>query len=319
MDPLKKALFYRIDGVLLLLYAMLVITGIAAIYSVDHRATDTALIMMHKNYMKQVMWFGYSLVLGFAILLTDSKFFSSTAFLAYTLALALLVFTIFGGVDVKGSRSWLGVGSFRFQPGEVAKIFTALALAKFMSLPETNFKTLKNRLIAAAIALVPALLIILQKETGLALVYFSFFLVMYREGLPNTILIIGFSIIALVLATLIVDRKPLFIALTVLGVIAGIILRQTFPRRWGARVILVAVWLVCITFSQIAVPFVFKHVLQKHQIERIYSTIGKEVPDEYNKALVAGEEVKKGNSSEYNVLQSKIAIGSGGLCGVRAF
>jgi rod shape determining protein RodA len=139
--------------------------------------------MMHKNYMKQVMWFGYSLVLGFAILLTDSKFFSSTAFLAYTLALALLVFTIFGGVDVKGSRSWLGVGSFRFQPGEVAKIFTALALAKFMSLPETNFKTLKNRLIAAAIALVPALLIILQKETGLALVYFSFFLVMY-QGRP---------------------------------------------------------------------------------------------------------------------------------------
>ena len=315
MDPLRKALFYRIDGVLLLLYAMLVVTGIAAIYSVDHRATDTALIMMHKNYMKQVMWFGYSLILGFFILLTDSKFFSSIAFLAYTIALALLIFTIFGGVDVKGSRSWLGVGAFRFQPGEVAKIFTALALAKFMSLPETNFKTLKDRLIATAIALVPALLIILQKETGLALVYFCFFLVMYREGLPNTILIVGFSIIALVLATLIVDRKPLFIAITALCVVAGLVLRQIFPRRWGVRLVLVAVWVVCIVFSQLAVPFVFKHVLQKHQIERIYSTIGKDVPDEYNKALVAGEEVKKGNSSEYNVLQSKIAIGSGGMWG----
>jgi rod shape determining protein RodA len=73
------------------------------------------------------------------ILLTDSKFFSSFAFLIYTVAIAVLIITIFAGVDVKGSRSWLGVGSFRFQPGEVAKIFTAMALAKFFSLPETNF------------------------------------------------------------------------------------------------------------------------------------------------------------------------------------
>src|ERR1043165_5599971 len=174
-SSLRKALFYRIDGVVLMLYIALVTVGILAVFSVEHRATDASLLMMSKSHTKQLIWFGYSLALGFVILLTDSKFFSSMAFLAYTIALALLVFTIFGGVDVKGSRSWLGAGSFRFQPGEVAKIFTALALAKFMSLPETNFKTLKDRLIATAIAVVPALLIILQKETGLALVYFCFF------------------------------------------------------------------------------------------------------------------------------------------------
>jgi rod shape determining protein RodA len=315
MDPLKKALFYRIDSILLLLYFLLVAIGILCIYSVEHRATDTRLIMMNKEYMKQVIWFGYSLALGFMILLTDSKFFSSFAFLAYTVGLAILIFTIFGGVDVKGSRSWLAIGSFRFQPGEVAKIFTALAIAKFISLPETNFKTLKDRLVAIAIAMLPAIFIILQKETGLALVYFAFFLVMYREGLPNIILILGFSVIALVLGTLAVDRKPLFTALTVLAVLVGILMRHTLRRRLEARILLVAIWGVCILFSQVAVPFVFKHVLQKHQIERIYSTIGKEVPDEYNKALVAGEETKKVNSSEYNVLQSKIAIGSGGLWG----
>src|ERR1700679_716041 len=153
MSSLRKALFYRIDGVVLLLYMLLVVVGILAIFSVEHRSTDVTIIMMNKSYMKQLTWFGYSLLLGMMILLTDSKFFSSFAFLMYTIGLAVLVITIFAGVDVKGSRSWLGIGSFRFQPGEVAKIFTSMALAKFLSLPETNFKTLKARLIGVGIAL----------------------------------------------------------------------------------------------------------------------------------------------------------------------
>ncbi len=313
MSSLRKSLFYRIDGVVLLLYTLLVIVGILAVFSVEHRASD-ALIMMNKSYMKQLVWFGYSLLFGMVILLTDSKFFSSFAFLTYTAGIAVLIITIFAGVDVKGSRSWLGIGSFRFQPGEVAKIFTSLAIAKFLSLPETNFKTLKHRFIAVGIALTPALLIILQNETGLALVYLCFFLVMYREGLPNTVLVIGFSVIALVLATLLIDRKVLFVVLTVGMGIVAVLMRNTLRRRWEPRVFLLSIWFVCILFSQVAVPFVFKHVLKKHHIERIYSMIGKEVPDEYDKTMVAGEE-KKGNSSEYNVLQSKIAIGSGGFWG----
>ena len=314
MSSLRKALFYRIDGITLMLYLLLVTVGILAVFSVEHHTTDTSIIMMNKSYMKQVVWFGYSLLLGFMILLTDSKFFSSFAFLIYTVCIAVLIVTIFAGVDVKGSRSWLGVGSMRFQPGEVAKIFTSLALAKFLALPETNFKTLKHRIIASCIALFPAVLILLQKETGLALVYFCFFLVMYREGLPNAILIVGFSVIALVLATLLVDRKLLFIVITAITLLIAFLIRHLLRRKIAPRFILVFSWLFCIGFSQIAVPFVFKHVLQRHQIDRIFSTLGKEVPDEYDKTMVAGEE-KKGNSSEYNVLQSKIAIGSGGLWG----
>lgn len=314
MTSLRRALFYRIDGVVLLLFVLLVAVGILAVFSVEHRATDPTLIMMNKSYMKQLVWFGYSLILGFMILLTDSKFFSSFAFLIYTVALAVLVVTIFAGVDVKGSRSWLGIGSFRFQPGEVAKIFTAMALAKFMSLPETNFRTLKHKLVAAAIAIAPAVLILLQKETGLALVYFCFFLVMYREGLPNAFLVIGFSVLALVMATLLIERKILFIVLTALAIIIGLLMRHTLRRRMAPRIILLGSFVLSILFSQVAVPFAFKHVLQKHQIDRIYSTIGKDVPDEYNKSQAQGED-KKVNSSEYNVLQSKIAIGSGGFWG----
>jgi rod shape determining protein RodA len=314
MSSLRKSLFSRIDGITLLLYVLLVTVGILAVFSVEHRTTDVSIFIMKKSYMKQLMWFGYSLLIGLFILLTDSKFFSSFALLAYTVGLAVLVITIFAGVDVKGSRSWLGVGSFRFQPGEVAKIFTSLALAKYLSMPETNFKRLKDRMIAVAIAMTPAALIILQKETGLALVYFCFFLVMYREGLPNAVLIVGFSVVALVLATLLVDRKMLFIILTALAIVIGLLMRHALRRKMAPRIILVGGWLFCMLFSQVAVPFAFKHVLQRHQIDRIFSTLGKEVPDEYDKTMVAGEE-KKGNSSEYNVLQSKIAIGSGGFWG----
>lgn len=313
---LKKTLFNRIDGVLLLLYISLVTIGILAIFSVEHRSTDTSLIMMNKSYMRQVVWLGYSFIIGFLIILTDSKFFSSFAFLIYTVGIAILIVTIFAGVDVKGSRSWLGVGSFRFQPGEVAKIFTSLALAKYLSLSETNFKKLKDRMIGVAIAMAPAVLIILQKETGLALVYFCFFLVMYREGLPNAILIIGISMVALVITTLLLDRTTLAVVITGITLLIAFGIRTTLRRKIAPRVILISAWLFAIVFSQVAVPMVFKHVLQKHQIERIYSMIGIDVPKEYNKALAPGEEEKEQtNSSEYNVLQSKIAIGSGGLMG----
>ncbi len=316
MSDLKKTLFNRIDTPLLLMYLALVTVGILAIFSVEHRTTDTSLIMMNKSYMKQIIWLGYSLFIGFIIILTDSKFFSSFAFLLYTICIIILIITIFAGVDVKGSRSWLGVGGFRFQPGEVAKIFTAMALAKFFSLNETNFKKLRDRLIAAAIALAPAVFILLQKETGLALVYMCFFLVMYREGLPSVILILGFAAIALVLTSLLINRTTLAILLTVFTILIGLIIRHTLKRRIAARVILISAWGFSLLFSQVAVPFVFKHVLQKHQIERIYSMIGIDVPDEYNKAIAPGEEKKeKTNSSEYNVLQSKIAIGSGGMFG----
>ena len=137
---LGKSLLSRVDGLTLLFYVLLVAVGITAIFSVEHRTTDLSIIMMNKSYMKQLVWFGYSLALGMFILLTDSKFFSSIALLAYTIGLGVLFITIFAGVDVKGSRSWLGVGSFRFQPGEVAKIFTSLALAKFLSLPENQLQ-----------------------------------------------------------------------------------------------------------------------------------------------------------------------------------
>ncbi len=314
MSAQSKSIFGRLDTLTLVLYLSLVFIGVMTVFSVEHRSTDPSIFMMSKNHMKQFMFLGVSLFVGLIIIFTDSKFFSSFAYLSYTIGIFLLIITIFAGVDIKGSHSWLGVGAARFQPGEVCKIFTSLALSKFLSSPDTNFQTLRHRLIGAAFALAPAVLIILQKETGLALVYFCFFLVMYREGLPNIILIIGFSLVALTLASLLVDRLVLFIIITALTAAGGYLIRRELKRNVSARILLVGAWLVCILFSQVMVPVLFKYVLQKHQIERIYSTLGQDVPESYMKAGQKKDE-KKGNVSDYNVKQSKIAIGSGGFWG----
>lgn len=316
MSTDKKNVLQRIDGILLLLYLVLVCVGLLTVFSVEYRSTDPSIFMATKSHMRQATWLGISLFVGTLILSTDSKFFSSFAFLSYTIGIFLLLITIVAGTDIKGSHSWLGAGSVRFQPGEVHKIFTSLALAKFLSLPETNFKTLKHRLIGAALALVPCAIIILQDETGLALVYFCFFLVMYREGLPNVVLIIGFSAVVLTIASLLVDRMILFYIITGIAVIAGVLLRWELKRDWTTRLVLVGVWLVCIGFSTFAVPFVFKNVLKSYQIDRIYSMLGTDVPESFIKVNPDEEApTKRTNVSDYNVTQSKIAIGSGGLWG----
>lgn len=314
MSAQGKSLFSRLDTTTLVLYLSLVFIGLMAVFSVEYRNTDPSIFMMNKSHMKQVVWLGISLFVGLLIVFTDSKFFSSFAYLSYAVGILLLIVTIFAGSDVKGSHSWLGPPGLRFQPGEVCKIFASLALSKFLSSPDTNFQTLRHRLIGAALALIPAILIVLQKETGLALVYFCFFLVMYREGLPNIILIIGFSLVALTLATLLIDRLLLFIIITSLAAIGGYLIRRELKRNVSARILLVGVWLVCMLFSQVMVPVLFKYVLQKHQIERIYSTLGQDVPESYLKPGQKKDE-KKGNVSDYNVKQSKIAIGSGGFFG----
>lgn len=312
----SKSIFKSIDNVTLVLYLVLVFIGLLAVFSVEYKTTDPTIFMMSKSHMKQFMWLGISLFVGLIILWTDSKFFSSFAFLFYTIGIFLLVITIFAGKSMKGSHSWLGFGSFAFQPGEVCKIFTSLALAKFLSIPETNFNTLKDRLIGAAIAIVPAFIIILQDETGLALVYFSYFLVMYREGLPNIVLIIAFSAITLGITTLLVDRTILFFILTGAALIVGLLMRRAIKRNMIILFILIGVWGIGVGFSQLLVPFAFKHVLKGYQTDRIFSMLGKEVPEEYVKYHSNEDEpVKRTNSSDYNVTQSKIAIGSGGLWG----
>lgn len=310
MSQGRKPITSRVDWPIIFLYLALVTIGISAVYSVEYISFDQPFFDMSKSHMKQLTWLGISLIIGLIIILTDSKFFSSVAYLSYLIGIVLLLATFALGSEVKGSHSFIKFGSFSFQPGELCKIFTALALARFLSTPETNFKTLRDRLIASAIVLVPCVIIIKQNETGLALVYFAFFLAMYREGLPNSILVFGISMTGLVLGTLLIERLPLFLIITAVCGLSAWLLRKQIRRNKLIVLGIVGGWLFAVTFSQFAVPYVFKHVFQGYQTERVYSMLGQDVPPEYQKP---GSTARK--DADYNVRQSKIAIGSGGLLG----
>jgi rod shape determining protein RodA len=256
------------------------------------------------------------LFIGIFILLTDSKFFPATANLWYAVGIVLLLLVFPFHSNVKGTESIIRFGGFQFQPAEFCKVCVCLALAKYLSRVDTDFTKTRSQLIAAGIAVTPALITIMQKETGLALVYFSFFLVMYREGLPAIVLIVGFSIAALVIATLVIEPNTLAIILTVTAGLVVYLNRRQIKRRKSVLFTIVLLWLLCVGVQRFAVPFIFQHVLQKHQVERIFSLFGKDnpysgLPAELESATAA----KKEATSDYNVRQSKIAIGSGGVLG----
>ena len=311
-----------IDWSLIWLYLLLVAIGIMAIFAATYNDRDpvvASFFSFRTDYSKQFYYFMIAGVFGIFILLTDSKFFPATANLWYAVGILLLLLVFPFGAKVKGTESIIRLGGFQFKPAEFCKVCVCLALSKYLSLPDLDFSRSRSHLIAGAIALTPAIMSILQSETGLALVYFSFFLVMYREGLPATILVIGFSVAGLVVATLVIDKNILAIILTAIAVLIIYLLWRQIKRDRSLLIMIVLIWAVCVGIQRFGVPLLFQQVFKPYQVERIFSTIGKEVPEEYmkpeEKRRLELEEIKKKKDPDYNVKQSKIAIGSGGLTG----
>lgn len=321
MSQKKAEISKGVDYVLVVVYLILVAIGLMAIFGVTYNEGDPVLqsfLGFKTDYSKQFYFAGISLILGLFLLLTDSKFFPATANLWYTAGILMLLLVFPFHSSVKGTESIIRIGSFNFQPAEFCKVTVALALAKYLSNPELDFTKTRSQLIATAIILTPAILAILQKETGLALVFFAFFLVMFREGLPAIVLVVGFASAALVVATLLLDKNVLAIILTVIAGLVVFFSRRQIKRNKGLLVKIILIWVVCVGVQRFGVPFAFKHIFGKHQVERIYSTIGKEIPEEYLKGNMGEIDAKTGkqnNTADYNVKQSKIAIGSGGLLG----
>ncbi len=309
-----------IDVTIIWLYLLLVIIGITAIFAVTYKEGDAVIasfLSFKTDYSKQLYFFGVAAVLAIFILLTDSKFFTATANIWYALGIVLLLLVFPFHTNIKGTESIIRFGGFQFQPAEFCKVCVCLALAKYISLPNLDFRKSRSQLIAAGIVLLPAILTIFQKETGLALVFFSFFIVMYREGLPATVLIIGGSLAALVVATLLVDKNILAIAIIVVAIITAWVMYRTARRKRGIITNVVLVALICVGIQRFGVPFIFQNVMQPHQVERIFSTIGRDIPDEYRKPgdLATTQKAIGKKDVDYNVKQSKIAIGSGGFSG----
>jgi len=319
----KKPLITRgVDTAMIWMYALLTLFGLLCIFSVEYRSgadVVSTFFDFQKNYSKQLYYLIFCAVIAIFILLTDTKFFTATPNLFYVMGLLLMLCTFFVGKTVNGSKSWIPLGFMNLQPVETAKIFTALALAKYLSIPDTEFQKPRTQLIAAAISFLPAVFSILQNETGLALVYFSFLIPMYREGLPPVYLVLGASLALLLVFTLLFPPLYLFIGLSLSALIFIYAYRTQIRKNQIILLLIIGIWAVSTLFSSLVVPFLFRHVFQKYQADRIFSMVGRDNPYANDKSLatLTPEQLKKSKDAgeNYNVKQSKIAIGSGGFLG----
>jgi len=294
-DRNSEAVLQNIDWMLVTLYLVMVTMGWFNIYAAVYNEEYKNIFDTSQSYGMQLVWIVTSLFLAFVILVIDGEFFPSFAYVVYGAFLLLLIATIFVAEPIKGSRSWIVVGSFRVQPAEFAKFATNLALAKFLSNLNIKIEKLSTKMVAAALFAVPALIIILQNETGSALVYAAFILVLFREGLSGNFLILGVAMAVLFVLSLLVDTTILSIILTVL---AG---ATFFFVRFKPRNLMIVGGLLVgsLLFVQ-SVDYAFTNILAPHQKMRINVLLGKELDPK---------------GAGYNVNQSKIAIGSGGLLG----
>jgi rod shape determining protein RodA len=308
-----------IDSIIVWLYALLVAIGILCIFMVEYKPGINVLQSFlggTTSYSKQFFFTGVCIITATFILLSDSKLFTAFANLFYAFGILLMLATFVLGKNINGSKSWIPLGGgFNLQPAELCKIFTALALAKLLSRQETDFTKLKSQVIAAVIALTPAALSIAQHEMGLALVYLTFFIVMYREGLPPGLLIVGFSFAVLVVATLVLEPNTLAIILTTLAALTIYFLRRQIKRQKKLLTIIITIWVVCVGVQRFAVPYIFDNVFECYQSTRIYSMVGKDYDCSSNKNVSTNPKKQQHKPDDYNVRQSKIAIGSGGVIG----
>jgi len=313
------------DWITIWLFTIIAFIGLVCIFSVEFRSNDDflkSLFAFKKNYSKQFFYLILCFIIATFVLLMDSKIFTATPNILYVVGILLMILTFIVGKTVNGSRSWIPLGFMNLQPVETCKIFVSLALAKYLSRPETDFTKTKSQLIASGICFLPIIFSLLQNETGLALVYFTFLLPMYREGFPPIYLILGVSLGALLILTLLLPSLHLLIGLSIAAFFSFYFLKRKIKRNRSILMFIFAAWGVSAAFVGLAVPFIFKHVFQKYQADRIFSMVGRDNPyvtaDTTNllspEIQSANKKIKK-DTENYNVKQSKIAIGSGGLFG----
>lgn len=357
----KTNIWNTVDWLTIGLYFVLVIAGWFSIYAATYDFDQPGMFDLSGRTGMQMIWIASSLILGFSLLMIESDFYEIFSFWIYSFIILLLIVTIIAPEaivpNIKGSRSWIVLGPVRIQPAEFAKFATALALSRVLSVFRFDMKNLRRTMVVFGLILLPMLLIFLQKETGSALVFLAFFLVLYREGMPGAILFSGFVailffvivvrfggelwnitplgefivlslIIILMLIILFSYRKGKHHLPVILYGIGGISLMGAityyfYPYNlcWVAGLIIVGIsiymiylylnyrastylWICIFAIASVAflysADYVFDEVLKPHQRIRIQVSLGV---------------VDDPGGAGYNVNQSKIAIGSGGLTG----
>ncbi|MEP4535126.1 MAG: rod shape-determining protein RodA [Cyclobacteriaceae bacterium] len=289
-------LVYKVDWLTIGLYLALVLGGWLNIYAADFDPDQNAgIFSLSMSSGRQIIWMGTSIMLITLIMLLDYKFYHTLSYILYGVMIFFLIAVLLFGEEVAGSKSWFELGAFKFQPSEFTKFATALALARFLSATNRKTDDLKSQVIGFLIFGFPLVLVILQGDLGTAMVFGSLILVMFREGMHPVILIAGIGIVALFLLTLLVNQTVLFIGLVVvMMLLIGLVAKN--PRK----IAMVVVGSVLAAGFIVSVDFILTDVLKPHQQKRVMSLINPNADP-----LGIG----------WNVTQSKIAIGSGGLTG----
>ena len=346
----RNNIWANIDWVIVFLYLALVFMGWINIYSAVYDDTHQSILDISCQYGKQLIWIGAAIVVIIAVVLIDSKFYSTFAYVLYVIGCMLLLSVLLFGKEVNGAKSWFEIGTFRMQPVEFAKIAVCLAMARLMSSENFSLKYVRNYMYIGIILGIPMLMILLQNDTGSALVFCTFIFVMFREGMNKVLFVSAFALIFLFIMALIVDISLLMLIVGLLCIIGLMFVcgRNKYTRivLYSAVVYSAFVVALCtlspehaaksVTYAMIgygamalimvilffvskmkpllfamilmvgmggfvySVDYIFNNVLQAHQQSRIMDLLGK------------NEDVL---GTGYNVHQSKIAIGSGGILG----
>jgi len=283
----------RIDIIATFLFICIATLGISCVYSATSEFGVFSLFEGRSG--KQMMFLGIAIFIGLVFFLLNSNFFELFSWPIYGAIMLLLVAVLFVGSDINGARSWIKIGSFSLQPSEFAKYGTAFAVSALLSTIGFSFSKKADIVKLLLVILLPMGLIILQGDTGSALVFTSFILVFYREGLSPLLLVLGISIIAIFVITLIYGSLIFSVAMIVL---LGVVFAFTYTNK---KILLPSIIIAVLTILlSLSVQFLFDNVLQEHQKKRIQVTLNL---------------IEDNQGAGYNVNQSKIAIGSGGWSG----
>jgi rod shape determining protein RodA len=285
----------RIDYITVLLYIVLVIMGWMTIYSASLPLEETSIFDITQIYGRQMLFIGLTIPLIFIILFTDAKIFERLSFVFYGIGIILLLGLFAFGVTKKGQTNWYQFGGFGFQPSEFVKTATALLLAKYLSYSQINLKYTKHQIVGLAIIGLPVLLILMQPDAGSAMIFISLIFVLNREGLPSWYFFSGIIAIALFFLALVI--QPVYLIAVIFIIM---IIHYIFNRSISRNPIVYGLLFLVMAGFAFSVSYVYDSVLEPHQKDRINVLIGDDV------------DMKK---EGYNLNQSMIAIGSGGLLG----
>jgi rod shape determining protein RodA len=286
----KESFTSGIDWLTILLYTILVVLGWLTIYSAVYQGEGQNIFSSTTNSSRQFQWMIASIVLASVILIIDSRFFATFAYPIFAFTCVILIGVIFLGVKVKGQQNWIRFGGFQMQPSELAKVATSLAVAKYLSTLNVDIKKWKDKIRVFLIIALPLLIIVVQGDAGSAIVFVALVLTLFRDGLESYYLIFGVGVIIISVLALII---PNFIFIGILFGI-GMLFAYFNKRRKSAVKIILLVTMVAIV-NVISVEFAFSK-LKSHQKDRINVLIGK-------------------GGNDWNIRQSMIAIGSGGVFG----